>query len=97
MSPDGSDASACRPDVGSPAGSKGLVALGLKQRLAADREDQNAQEACDVLGQGRDLSRLEDVVEEQEIYGEKAEDQANIQYSSHGSIVDQSTSGFATG
>jgi hypothetical protein len=30
-------------------------------------------------------------VEEQEIHGEKAQDQTKIQYSSHGSILDQST------
>jgi hypothetical protein len=64
---------------------------GPQQRLAADRENKDAQEACHVLGQRHDLSRLEGVVEEQEIHGEKAHDQANIQYSSHGSIVDQST------
>jgi hypothetical protein len=58
-----------------------------QQRLAADREDQDAEEAGHVLGCRRDLPRLEDVVEEEEVHGEKANYQRHVQYSSHGLIV----------
>jgi hypothetical protein len=75
----------------------GCLTRRSQKRLATDREDQDAQEACHVLGQGRRFSRLQEVVEEEEIHGEKPHDQRDIQYSSHAWSVDRRTSGSALG
>jgi hypothetical protein len=61
----------------------GLLAALSQQRLSADGEDQDAEKAGHVLREGRRLSGLQEVVEEQEIHSEKAEDECDIECSSH--------------
>jgi two-component system OmpR family sensor kinase len=77
--------------AGHPAsqGDDELGAPRLHKRLTADRENQDAQDSGQVLGQGRHLSDLEDVVEEQEVHDKKAADQPQIQYASHGPSVSE--------
>ena len=51
------------------------LATELQHRRATQREHTNAEDTRHVLGDGRDLSRLEDVVEKEEVHGKEAHDQ----------------------
>lgn len=51
-----------------------LAVNGLQQRLATDRQDGDAENTRHVLGQSRHLSRLQEVVEEQEVHSKEADD-----------------------
>ena len=66
-----------------------LVPRSPQQRLAANGDDQDAQEPRHVLSWSRDLARLEDVVEEQNVHSEESGDQEGIDSASHASIVDR--------
>ena len=64
-----------------------LASRGIEQRLSRDRDDEDAQESRHILGWGRSLAWLEDVVEEQKVHGEETDDQKNLDSASHASIV----------
>ena len=52
-----------------------------------------AQEPRHILGWGRSVASLEDVVEEQKVHGEETDDQENLNSASHASIVEVSYRG----
>ena len=67
----------------------GLVPHRPQQRLAANRDDQDAQDPGHELRWRRGLARLEDVVEEQEVHSEEPENQKDIRDAPHAWIVDR--------
>ena len=60
-----------------------LASRGIEQRLTTDRDDEDAQQSRHILGWGRSLAWLEDVVEEQKVHGEETDDQKNFDSASH--------------
>ena len=71
-----------------------LASRGIEQRLTTDRDDEDAQESRHILGWGRCLAWLEDVVEEQKVHGEETDDQKNFDSASHASMVEVSRPGL---
>src|SRR5579864_7048880 len=72
------------------------LAAGLQHRRATQREHSDAEDTGRVLGDGRDLSYLKDVVEEEEVHRKEAHYQPEIERSSHTAILARHLRGSST-